>query len=50
MDELFCVYLTDITGTIGQWLDTDFDDEVPAGVIELLREAYRAATKALDNL
>ena len=41
MDELFCVYLTDIIGTIGQWLDTD---------IELLREAYRAATKALDNL
>ena len=41
------VYLTDITGVIGQWLDMEFDDEIPEEVIELLQKAYNASVKEL---
>ena len=43
------VYLTDITGTIGEWLDADFDSEVPIRVIRLLEEAYKVAVNELDK-
>ena len=45
--EIVC--LTDITGTIGAWLDAYFDDEVPNEVVGLLKKAYEAATKELDK-
>jgi hypothetical protein len=41
--------LTDITGTIGEWLDAEFDDEVPDAVIRSLYEAYNLAVKELDK-
>lgn len=41
------IYLTDITGTIGEWLDTGFDNEVPNEVIELLTKVYEFAVKEL---
>ena len=41
------IYLTDITGTIGEWFDADFDVEVPNEVIELLKKAYEIAVKEL---
>ena len=41
------VYLTDITGVIGQWLDMEFDDEIPKEVIELLQKAYDTSVKEL---
>ena len=41
------VYLTDITGVIGEWLDMDFDDEVPYEVIELLQKAYNKAVEKM---
>ncbi len=43
------VYLTDITGTIGEWLDADFDSEVPNEVIELLKKAYEIAVKEFER-
>ena len=43
------VYLNDITGTIGEWLDRWFDDEVPNDVIKLLEEAYRTAVKEYEK-
>lgn len=43
------VYLTDITGTIGEWLDIDFDSEVPNEVIELLKKAYEFSVNKMDN-
>lgn len=43
------IYLTDITGTIGEWLDVDFDIEVPNEVIELLEKAYEIAVKELKE-
>lgn len=42
------VYLTDITGTLGQWLDAEFSDEIPQEVIHALSTAYQLAVKALD--
>lgn len=42
------VYLTDITGTIGEWLDEEFV-EVPIEVIKLLTKAYELAVKELDK-
>lgn len=42
------IYLTDITGTLGAWFDTDIDDEVPNEVITLLKKAYKLAVKELD--
>ena len=41
------VYLTDITGTIGEWLDTDFDNEVSNEIIKLLTDVYNLAAKEL---
>ena len=41
------IYLTDITGTIGEWLDTEFDNEVPSEVIKLLEQAYNIAVQNL---
>ena len=41
------IYLTDITGTLGTWLDADIDGEVPYEVIELLKKAYEIAVKEL---
>lgn len=41
------VYLTDITGTIGEWLDAEFDGEIPPDVVSLLRKAYELAVKNL---
>lgn len=43
------VFLTDITGHIGEWLDAEFDDEVPNEVIALLKKAYHLAANALDQ-
>jgi predicted DNA-binding protein (MmcQ/YjbR family) len=43
------IILTDITGTIGEWLDYGFDDEVPYEVIKLLEKAYALAAKGLDK-
>ena len=42
------IYLTDIIGTIGEWLDTDFDSEIPNEVITLLEKAYGLAVKELE--
>ena len=43
------IYLTDITGAIGAWLDADIDDEVPYEVITLLEKAYKLAAKELER-
>lgn len=43
------VTLTDITGTIGEWLDAEFDDELPDELIRLLYKAYDIAVKELDE-
>ena len=43
------VCLTDITGTIGEWLDSDFDIEIPDEVVKLLSKAYELSSKALDK-
>lgn len=43
------VYLTDITGTIGEWLDADFDDEVPSEVVELLKKVYKLSAKEFER-
>ena len=43
------VYITDITGVIGEWLDMEFDDEIPNEVIDLLQETYNAAIKKLQS-
>lgn len=42
------IYLNDITGTIGQWLDADFDNEVPNEVIELLTKAYELCVNEFE--
>lgn len=42
------VYLTDITGYIGEWLDAEFDDEVPEEIFDLLSKAYRLASELID--
>lgn len=42
-------YLTDITGTIGEWLSTEFDNEVPREAIRLLNEAYNLCVKKLEG-
>ena len=51
MEELVMetVYLEDITGTIGEWLDADFDDCVPKEVIKLLTRAYELAVKEYEH-
>lgn len=43
------IYLTDITGTIGEWLDTEFNNEVPNEIVELLEKAYKIAVKELEK-
>lgn len=43
------IYLTDITGTIGEWLDTAFDNEVPNKTIALLEKVYNLAVKELEK-
>lgn len=43
------IYLTDITGTIGEWLDAEFDDEVPNEVIQLLKKAYELSAKEYER-
>lgn len=43
------VCLTDITGTIGEWLDSDFDIEIPDEVVKLLSKAYELSAKALGK-
>lgn len=43
------IYLTDITGTIGEWLDGYFDDEVPNKIVDLLIKAYNLAEKELEK-
>ena len=43
------VYLTDITGTIGRWLDMEFDNEVTAEVVALLEVAYNLAVNELEG-
>ena len=42
-------YLTDITGTLGEWLDTGFDNEVPYEIISLLIQAYEKAVEKLGK-
>ena len=44
------IYLTDITGTIGQWLDMGFDDEVSQEVVALLGKVYMAASLELNKV
>ena len=41
-------YLTDITGTLGEWFDTDFIG-VPDTVISLLQDAYALAVQELSK-
>lgn len=43
------IYLDDITGTIGQWLNEGFDEEVPVEVTRLLQEVYRLSAEELKN-
>ena len=43
------IYLTDITGTIGEWLDVEFDDEVPNEVVKLLKKAYELSVKEYER-
>lgn len=43
------VYLDNITGTIGQWLDNNFDNSIPSEVITLLQKAYELSAKLLSN-
>ena len=43
------IYLDDITGTIGEWLDADFDNEVPQKVVDLLKRAYEIAVKEFEK-
>jgi hypothetical protein len=43
------VNLTDITGTLGEWFDAGFDEEVPAEVRKLLADAYKIAAGNLDK-
>lgn len=43
------VYLDDITGVIGQWLDEGFDEEVPEEVVRLLKEAYEISAKEFSK-
>ena len=47
-NDLDIVYLTDISGTIGQWLDMEFDDEVPYEIIELLEKVYSLTVKQIS--
>lgn len=35
------VFLDDITGTIGEWMDNGFDEEVPQSAIDMLTNAYK---------
>lgn len=42
------VYLTDITGHIGEWLDAEFDNEVPEEIFDLLSKTYRLASELID--
>lgn len=41
------VYLDDVTGTIGEWIEEGFDEEIPAEIIELLKKAYDLAVKEM---
>lgn len=43
------IYLTDISGTIGEWFDTNFDKEVPIDVVRLLKKAYDMVVYELEN-
>jgi hypothetical protein len=43
------IYLTDITGTIGEWLDGYFDNEVPNEIVDLLIKAYNLSAKELEK-
>ena len=42
------IYLDDITGTLGMWLEA-YTVGVPNEVIELLAKAYEVAVKELNN-
>lgn len=42
------IYLRDITGTLGLWLDA-YTVGVPDEVIDLLEKAYQIAVKELEN-
>lgn len=41
------ITLMDVTGVLGEWLHTGFDENVPAGVIACLEEAYKLSAKEL---
>lgn len=43
------IYLGDITGTLGEWLDEGFDYEVSVEVVKLLQEAYELAIKEYER-
>ena len=43
------IYLTDITGTIGEWLDAEFDDEIPNEVVKLLKKTYELSVKEYER-
>lgn len=41
--------LTDITGTLGQWIDNGFDNDVPDEAVNALYDAYRICCRALES-
>lgn len=43
------VFLTDITGVLGEWLSMEFDEAIPPEVIAFLEDAYALAAKALEG-
>lgn len=46
--DIEAIYLDDITGTLGVWLEA-YTIGVPNEVIELLAKAYEVAIKEFDN-
>lgn len=43
------VFLSDVTATLGQWLDADFDDEISDDIIAHLSNAYTLASIEIEN-
>lgn len=43
------VYIEDITGTLGNWLDDNLDKDIPQNVIDAINNAYVLATNCLCN-
>jgi len=43
------VTLEDITGTIGEWLDSNLDPEIPMAVLSSLELTYNLASEELRH-